>query len=175
MTKELTKVDQRELHTLAKSINDREASIQQLRSRTEDAASITVAEAKLQGRELLQAKARLPHHGLWLQWLAANCPLVKARQATNYMRVAKDIEISTGADSIKATLRMISDRERLSGECQKKIMPDYLRSLYLCSQWTDFVSKKPMDSYPEETKSEMRKELGPVVTLLWPDKFAAAV
>lgn len=172
MSKELTKLDQRELHGLAKSINDREDVILDLRKKTEEACHATVSHAIEQGHDLISAKKRIPH-GLWLDWLKSNCPRVKERQAQVYMKVADAAgksQIRTGADSIKHALRMISEPEEKESGPHTAI-PDYLRSLSLCAAWTKYVALHPIESCPEDTRDEMRKELQPIAARLWPEKF----
>jgi hypothetical protein len=55
----------------------------------ESAFSSALNHAKAAGMFLQEAKNRLPH-GQWLRWLKTNCPEIKERTATNYMRIAKD-------------------------------------------------------------------------------------
>jgi uncharacterized small protein (DUF1192 family) len=79
-------------------------------------ASEAVQHATNCGLMLLQVKARLDH-GEWLPWLngeiEAGRLLVKARQATSYMRLASNRQRAADLESpsIRAALELLSDKE----------------------------------------------------------------
>ena len=59
------------LRNLARQINKREETIQELRARTVENCNSAIAEVMLQGQDLLAAKSSVPH-GQWMDWLAAH-------------------------------------------------------------------------------------------------------
>jgi hypothetical protein len=77
-------------------------------------ASKAVERALVAGDLLLAAKAQVKH-GEWLPWLAANCPDISARTATNWMRLASNRnEIGNAADlSLREALRLVTSEQTL--------------------------------------------------------------
>lgn len=174
MTKELTKVDQRELHTLAKSINDRQEAIDLIKKRVYETGSQAGVEIIEQGQELIHARDLVPK-GQWEDWLTAHCPRISVRTAQHWMSIARNPQrvalLKSGVPSRELFGAMTNPSE-LDGSKPAKSCVDYIQNLYLCSRWTKFVRSHPLETCPEETKAELRKELQPVVSKLWPDKFA---
>lgn len=101
------------LRALSKTINEREQTIAQLKLRTVDSANQTIAEAMLQGQDLIRAKAITPH-GLWLDWLAAHCPNISQQTASVYMRIASNYQHASSLDdvgSIRQAPALLMDKD----------------------------------------------------------------
>ena len=173
---ELTKLALLELHSLAQSINNREPTIQALRGKTEEMASQAVAEAVLQGQELLAARAKVPK-GQWLPWLAANCPAVSQSQAYRYMSLALNLPRLGKATSLQAALLLCERNQGAKSEADKaKACPPYVQTIYLFSRATKYLRRHPLDaSTPTEGLDKLRSELEPTARTLWPDKFQPVV
>lgn len=178
MTKELTKTDQRELHTIAKSINDRQEAIELLKSKVYDTGAQAGIEIVLQGQELIKAKKMVPS-GQWQDWIAGHCPRISVRTAQHWMKIAIDPQrvalLKSGVPSRELFGAMVDRSEKNGTDKPAKSCTDYLQTLYLCTRWIKHVRDHPLESCPEETREELRRELHPVVARLWPDKFAVAV
>ena len=174
MQHELTKLDSLELHSLAQSINNREPTIQALRGKTEEMASQAVAEAALQGQELLAARAKVPK-GQWLPWLAANCPAVSTSQAYRYMSLALNLPRLANSTSLQAALLLCERNNHKEEESVKKSTVPYIQTIYLFSRATKFLRKHPIATCPVETQDKLRTELEPTARALWPDRFAETI
>ena len=169
--KTLTKLEQRDLHALAKAINDRETTIRQLRGKTEDFAGQTITEAMLQGRDLIKARASIPH-GDWMNWLAVQCPLLNDRMARRYIQVASNWTRVQNAGSLRAALLICEETGAEDSTAPAKKTPADLQALYLFSRASKYVSQHPLGKCPTEVLDAMRERLEPVVRTLWPERFA---
>lgn len=170
MTKELTKVDQRELHTLAKSINDREQSITQLKGRVSDVSGQAVTEAILQGDELSKVKHMLDH-GMWLPWLKVHCPMIGERMAQKYIRLAEKYALNPNLNSdldqcrsIDEALGLFANSKQLESGVVKKMTED-MQALYLVNRMSvrvvDYLTSHPLEDIVARNPSayvEMRKD-----------------
>lgn len=174
MKHEITKQTGQELNTIAKRISEREDAIRQLKERVGDVASQAVAEAILQGQDLIKAKSLMPS-GFFLDWLAANCPGVKQAMAYRYMAVAKNLSRVRNCGSIRQALALLAEDNEGDTEHEKKEpWPEYLEGLYRFGKVLRFVSDHPIDAWPSEGVDKLKKELQPVVAALWPEKFNEA-
>lgn len=173
MSHELTKMDERELHQIAREINEREKVIESLKGKTESMASQAVNEAILQGRSLAKAKARVPH-GDWSGWLAIQCPLISDRTARRYMALAAKwphVADLKEAESLRAALALC-DMEGVSpNQNPAKQTSEDMRTLDLFTRATKYISDHPLDRYPPTTLDEIRRELEPTAKALWPERF----
>ncbi len=176
MSKTLTKIDERELHAIAKAINDREGTIQECKRRTFSEVNSALTEAILQGQDLIKAKSRIPH-GLFMEWLKVNCPNVEYRMASNYMRMASNMQRVAHlgeADSIRTALLLCDEVEGKSEDkAQPKQWLPYLEGLYRIGKLVGFFKDNPPSAWPEEGKEKARTDLLPMASALWPDKFTA--
>lgn len=158
------------LHDLARRINDREAAIEQLRSRTCIAASEAVAEALLQGQDLIAAKAELKH-GLWMDWLKAHCPK-SVRHAQRYMLLARNaprVSYLDEADSIRGALMLCDSVDK--EQTESKRWPAYLEAINRTSKLVKFFDSNAFDSWPVEGVERLKEQWRPIAVKLWPDKF----
>lgn len=176
MTKAITKTDQRELHALAHSINQRQDAIELLKNRVYDTGAQAGVEIVLQGQELIRMKGLLPS-GQWIDWLKGHCPKISERTAQHWMAIARNPQrvalLKSGVPSRElfgAMVDPLGSEGDSSGPA--KSCPDYIQTLYLCSRWTKYISTHPIETCPEEAKAELRKELQPVAEKLWPERFA---
>ena len=177
MQHEITKLDSLELHSLAQSINNREPTILALRDKTEEMASQAVAEAVLQGQDLLAARAKIPK-GLWLDWLAANCTAVKKSTAYSYMSLAlhwPNFQQIGNATSLRAALLLCERNDPDRKTDKSKACPAFVQTIYLFSRATKFLRKHPIATCPVETQDKLRTELEPTARALWPDRFAETI
>ena len=173
---ELTKLALLELHSLAQSINNREPTIQALRGKTEEMASQAVAEAVLQGQELLAARAKVPK-GQWLLWLAANCPNLKREAAYRYMSLSINITRVTNCNSLRSALALCDRDPNIKPQpnVERSTLP-YVQTIYLFSRATKYLRRHPLDaSTPTEGLDKLRSELEPTARTLWPDRFPPTV
>jgi hypothetical protein len=160
-----------ELVTLARRINSREETIQQLRRRTVGCVNETLCEVLLQGQDLLEMKARC-RRGDWTHWLRVNCPTVGLRSAQRYMALAahgSGGELQE-ADSLRAALSLCN----LEGEAEKtepKRWPAYQETILRISKLRGYVERNPIKAWPKEGIEKAQEELEPIARELWPDKF----
>jgi hypothetical protein len=173
MKTEVTHETDLALRTLSKAINDRETTIAQLKLRTVDTANQTIAEAMLQGQDLIRAKAIIPH-GLWLDWLAAHCPNISQQTASVYMRIASNYQRASSLDdvgSIRQALAMLMDK---GGEpaSEPKRWPAPIEGVRRLSLVMDYWTRTKFVEWPEENKDAARDVLLPAARQLWPDRFA---
>lgn len=171
MTREITRLDQRELHNIAKAINEREEAICALRDKAVGAANATVAEAVLQGQDLKKAKGRVPH-GLWQDWLKANCPLISYRTAARYMAIAEKmprVADFNQVDSLRSAM-VLCEVEGLSESGASKKLGEDLQAVYLISRMAnkvvDYLEAHPLErifAMNPAAQAEMRKDAEAVV------------
>jgi hypothetical protein len=174
MNKELTKIEQRDLHDLAKQINDRQQAIQKSKGQAFIAIGSTLTEAVLQGHDLIKAKAMVPH-GLFMEWIKVNCPTIGYVEATRYMKLAANIARVKDLDeagSIRAALLLCEQAEINAGERPAKQWVPYLEGLYRFGKAVKFLRDEPVDQWPAEGQEQLRTELEPVAMVLWPERFA---
>jgi hypothetical protein len=173
----ISKQRSRELGDIARSISEREATIDSLKRQTVDKANQAVTEAILQGQELIKARSMVPH-GLWEEWLKVNCPTVSMRNAQRYVSLAKQIathvSLLNDADSIRSALALIADQRPIDKvqELEERKWPTYLEGIYRASKWLGFIERNPLDKWPDEGKTKLKEDLEPVAKALWPEKFA---
>ena len=163
-----------QLVALAKEINAREEVISAARRRTREAAAAWLCEVVLQGQAFLKVKASLPH-GMFVDWVRIHCPLVTHRTATSYMRVASnwgEIANADEATSLRAALLLCKDNEEEGAPKVMKHWPAYLEGLGRVAKFRTFITKHPLAGWPEEGLHKMREDLLPIVSTLWPDRFA---
>lgn len=165
------------LHKLAREINSREDAISKLKEKFTRAGSEFLSEVLIQGQALLQTKSALPH-GLWLEWLKANCPLVSIRSAQVYMRLASNTQRAAyfgQVDSLREALLLCAmNKTENSGADKKhesKTWPPYLEALGKVSKFVGYVERFPVHDWPDEGKDKLRQDLEPVARELWPERF----
>lgn len=152
------------LQTLARQINDREETIDSLRSRVEETLRQAAPEIILQGQALIAAKAHVKH-GDWLPWLKAHCPKVSERNARRYMT--------------RATNATLSDYYHLlcNVEEEHKATPDsrqwlpYVEALGRVARFRAYLSRFPISNWPAPGRQKLKEELEPIARELWPDQF----
>ncbi len=163
-------LETRELHKIAKRVNERERLIDDLKSKTSQVASSAVAEAILQGQDLIKARALVPS-GCWLDWLAANCPRIHDSTARRYMTVARNCARVHDSSSLRQALALLAKDNSPASSSRPKECPEHLQILYLFSRAVKYSLLHSFKRCPEETKAELRKELEPLVMDLWPERF----
>jgi hypothetical protein len=171
MTTTPTRLD---LHRLANEINDREKAIDQLKRATIGKAGEAVTEAILQGQALIKAKANIPH-GLWLDWLKANCPNISQPSASRYMTIAANysrVNNIEGAESLRQALALCSLDEHGKPK-EIKQWPADLLGLNRLSKFVGFVSNHPINAWPEGSRDQLRQDMEPIARQLWPERWAA--
>lgn len=167
MKNEVTQETELALRTLSKTINEREHTIAQLKTKLMDGVSSAYAEIILQGQDLIRCKAIIPH-GLWLDWLAAHCPNISARTANRYMNRALN---PTPLSDLRDGARLLVDKDDAS-ESEPKRFPAPIEGVRRISQALEFaINKANLASWPEENKDAARRVFLPAVSVLWPDKF----
>jgi hypothetical protein len=169
MTEQLTKLEGRELHAIARRINEREETIQKEKGRIVGIINATLAEAILQGIDLLKAKM-LARHGNFMDWVSVNCPRIGHRQCTSYMNIARNWKHDsnlTDADSIRAALLLCASNDPESDKPKKQWVP-YLEAIYRFGKATSFASPEEISQYPVEGQDELRKIMAPHCSVLWP-------
>ena len=134
----------------------------------------------LQGQSLLKAKACLTH-GMWLDWLHVHCPLISARTATSYMRVASNQQRAADFDdrvtSLRTALFLCAAEDRQAAEPAKatngeaRSWPAYLEAISRVGKLIAFILKHPLKEWPAAGLEELRKLLFPLAAQLWPEKF----
>lgn len=163
-----------DLVTIARRINDREEAIGILKKQTLDKAAEALREVLLQGSDLLKVKATL-RHGQWLNWLTSHCPLVSARTAQDYMRLAANPQRAAdfiAAGSIRQALALLERAEPGEGEDKNpKRWPPYIESIGRLSKLLGYVERFPIQQWPSEGIEKFRQDLQPLAARLWPDKF----
>lgn len=177
MKRKISKSEQQQLLVLAKAINEREEAILMIKNKTIEVAGSAVVEARLQGNDLLKAKEMLSH-GSWLPWLESHCPRIGERQAQRYIRLAQKWSLNPSSrtdldacTSIHEALEIFAT-PRTDATPPAEPMPAYLQTIQLFSRAMKFVTTQPMDVFPDEAKAKLRNELQPIVSRLWPEKFA---
>ena len=177
MSHAITKTDEHNLHELAKAICERERTLLEFKDKAFSFASQAVAEALLQGQQLLKAKEIVPH-GVWLEWLRANCPNVHERMAQRYMSLAlnptrvSDLE---RASSLRAALTLLCEPQENGGvHSPKQSWPEYLEGLYRFGKVLKFVTSHPIDRWPDEGRDKLRSDLEPVARSLWPERWGTS-
>lgn len=161
-----------ELVTLARVCNDRENTIALLASKTHASASEWLAEAILQGADLIAAKARLKH-GQWLDWLKAHCPSIHYLKANRYMRLAENlsrVKDLTEAGSLREALALCDAPVEPSKE-QSKQWPAYMEGIRRWSKLRNFIAAHPIKEWPPEGVECLREDVEPVARELWPERF----
>jgi hypothetical protein len=158
-----------ELFTIARRINDREKVIEQLRSKTETVASTVVAEALLQGCDLLAAKAQVKF-GEWESWLRAHCPR-SIRNAQRYMRLAMNHpRIAEGTNSLRAALALCETNEE-HDKGEPKRWPAYIQAIGRLGKLSEFVEHNPISNWPVEGRDKFKEDLEPLARQLWPERW----
>jgi len=166
---------QLELISLSRRINDREEVIESMCKRTLASVNETLCEVLLQGQDLIEMKARLPH-GHWINWLRAHCPKLSIRRAQRYMALASRAPVTahlTEADSLRAALALC-DLEGHQQHQDPKRWPAYLEAISRLSKLRAYVENNPIIKWPDEGLARFRVEFEPIAQQLWPDKFTAA-
>lgn len=168
-----------QLITLAREINEREKTITLLREKTVGNAGTWMCEVMLQGQALIHAKA-LVALGMWTDWLAINCSLISVRSVQRYMqlatRAANNPEIEQ-ADTLRRAMALCIEDVDAKPDPKPdaaKCWPPYLEALGRVSKFVGYVERFPVGLWPDEGREKLRGDLLPIVTLLWPDKFAQA-
>jgi hypothetical protein len=163
-----TEMNLRKFDILARRINAREDTIQEMRKRTTEGCNQTLTEVILQGQDLLQAKADLPH-GQWLPWLQSSCPSISERMAQRYMRVASNptrVSDLAEADSLRAALVLCAEADGAGQPAGPKTWPPFLQALQRFHKFAVYVKDNPINGWPDEGRDKLREELEPIVAAL---------
>jgi hypothetical protein len=172
MNNELTKIDARELHELAENINKREAVIEELKQSTLKAADGTLAEAILQGQDLIKCRSIVPH-GQWDNWLAAHCPTICRRSGYLYMSLAKNVQRVAQMGSIRSALALLKEHNETSTKSEDDQWPAYHHILHAISKLIGRFEHLKKDDWPSEAQTEARNRMLPIFKGLFPEVFAA--
>jgi len=176
-THEVELAPSRKLAQLAKRLREREDAMEKLGGQAKETAHALLIEAKLQGEDLLSAKAELKH-GEWLDWLKAHSPK-SVQTASVYMRIAQHWEQLNEASSLRAALHLLAalNSESIQPiQQQKEHTPGrlYLSALTGAARIIKVVVKYPVAEWPQAGREELKRQLAPLATQLWPERFASA-
>jgi hypothetical protein len=165
-----------EVARLLRAVNDREKSIQDLKQAWVHASHSTIAEAILQGDDLIKAKD-LCGHGEWLDKLEEYAPSVSIRTVQTYMKLARNTQraaLLTETGSIRQALALL-DGGGAQGEVgePEKHRPFFMEAIYRGDKYVKMLFRKehPIATYPESTKDKLRELFAPVVKELWPGRI----
>jgi hypothetical protein len=167
----LTKQTTHELSAIARTINDREETIQCQRTKLESECNGIVLLAIEQGQALQQAWLRLRKTGDWELWLSSNVR-VKRHMARNYMRLASNVERVQQAQSIRQALTLLTEGESANTDKkpERELLP-YLEALGRISKLRTYIVKHPASTWPVEGLEKAREDLEPIARELWPERF----
>ena len=174
--KELPATTQRELTSLSRAINAREETIQAKLRHAVIAINETLAEALLQGADLIKSKA-LCKSGDWQTWLAVSCPKLSGRRARRYMCLAAkagNAEVAAEleeADSLRAALAICDMEGEETEATEPKRWPAYQEGVLRISKLRSFIDRNPIESWPAEGIEKAKAELEAIARLFWPAKF----
>jgi hypothetical protein len=160
-----------ELVTLARRINGREETIEEMRKRTVKSVNETLCEVLLQGSDLIESKARCKH-GTWLHWLRVNCPKVSERHAQRYMALASKAPTMQleEADSLRMALALCNLEGAETNEAPRR-WPAYQETILRISRLCCYVERNPIQSWPQEGLAKAKEVLEPLARVFWPDRF----
>lgn len=156
---------------IVRRINQREETLSLMLDLILGKAASFMGEVLLQGKDLLELKALVPH-GEWENCLEENCP-GSIRSARSYMRLAAKPELAAAfiaAGSIRKALGLLAEEE--STHSQARRWPAYLEALGRLNKLIGFVERNPVQQWPKEGVEQMRADLLPLVTAIYPEKFA---
>lgn len=162
------------LTQLAKTINEREETIELAKTHTIKAAAAAVTEALLQGRELIQAKSLCPR-GQWEAWLQMNCPRIGLRSAQRRMALAFQLPKNpqlTEAGSLRAALALCEMEGLEKEQTEPRRWPPYLEAINRLGKLALYFDRFPIDKWPEVGVEKFKADLEPIARRLWPEKFA---
>ena len=98
---------------LARSINEREETILELKNHALQQARSVIAECVLQGQELIEAKSRVPSNA-WDNWMAAHIPKTAAL-SERYIKLASNVEDPDIAEIEMEKAEMLAKSSTKSG------------------------------------------------------------
>lgn len=164
------------LHAIARRINSREDTLEAIKGQAVGVANQAICEAMLQGQDLIAAKAECSH-GDWCSWLAVHCPKVSRRTAKRYMALAlKGPRVAQidQAQSLREAMALCEMEGMDSDVAPKetKQWPPYMQALQRLARCLDVVTDNPITNWPGEGVDELRQQLQPIATQLWPERFA---
>lgn len=171
MTQEITKQTGADLKAIAKRINEREETITRLKSAAIGKAAEAIAEALLQGQELIKAKSMMPH-GFWVDWVAAHCPSISRMTATKYMVLARNVNHGLHLEDAESLRQAYLLCGIIQASKPKEKWPEVMEWLYRVHKVATFFPRIPPEQRTEEILAKGREDLLETVTILWPEKFA---
>ncbi len=163
----LSKAAAFDLHNLAARINQRQTTIEELRTRTQDYAGQAVAEALLQGQDLIKAQSIVPRP-LWPDWLKAQCPTLEPTSARKYISLASQRAIADAQPLRQALLFVFPDHAQPRETHEPKRWPEYQEGVLRLSRALSFIEDHPLTRWPPESQDRARELLAPIVQALWP-------
>ena len=164
-----------DLPALTRIIVERQVTIDCFEAQARDAGDAWLRAAILQGKDLLRVKVALVH-GEWLPWLSKHFGK-SVRRAQVYMKLAANTSHAThleSAGSMNKALALIGngDEKQQPIEPKTKPWPSYIQALGKCGKFVQFVESHPIKQWPTEGVEQLREDLLPIVSALWPDKFS---
>jgi hypothetical protein len=152
------------LDALAREINQREETIATFRGQVVERLNQAGAEIILQGQALLRAKAELPH-GMWMDWLRSHCPKVAIRNAERYMHRAAN-------PCLRDLYHLLcAGEEEPKKQPEQRAWPAYIEAIGRASKFIGYVSRFPIEQWPDEGRDRLRSEMEPVAKALWPERW----
>ena len=162
-----------DLRAIVSRIRRRQPVIDQLQYKLHAVATEYLAEIVLQGHDLLAAKARVKF-GDWMTYVECNIPELSHRTATDYMRIAAHWQHAAKlaeAGSQRQALLLCAGLEQIeanSTNVTKKVWVPYIEGLGRANKLTGYLKKYPIAQWPEEGREQLRQDLKPLATSLWP-------
>ncbi len=159
---------------LTRVILDRQELINGAELLARDIGGKYLKQVLLQGTDLLRMKAML-EHGEWLPWLCKHFKK-SADRAQVYMRLASNTASERyleKAGSISKALALLENGEQQQSTKPKTTpWPAYIQGLNRVSKLTHFMQSHPLAKWPKEGVEQLREDLLPVASELWPEKFS---
>lgn len=154
-----------ELKQLAREINDRESVISGIRDQVVNTLRLAGPEILLQGQALIKAKSQMPH-GMWINWLKANCPAVSERNAQRYMARAAN-------PTLTDYYSLLCDEAKTEASIERdpRQWPAYVEALGRATRFLGYIERVPLSRWPQEGRNKLKEQMYPLALQLWPERF----
>jgi hypothetical protein len=153
------------------SVNSRQEIIEAMEKQVLDKGNEWLREVIIQGGELIAIKHEVGHGNftkLFDSQISVSYPT-----AARYMKVAANISHVRdldGATSLRQALAICYQAGH--GEAEpKQQWAAPVQAIFRLNRFNDYVLRHPINQWPQENIEELRTQLQPIVTQLWPDKF----
>lgn len=155
--------------SLSQDIKRSWENIALLEERLFESGAEWIREIAIQGQRLIDLKAQLKH-GEWLPW--CDTQNVTYQRINRCMRVAANLSRVINLDSSSSLRRVLAicqandDPEPDAKE--PKRWPAYIEAHHRTSKLLAVFRKSPITQWPSEGVDQLKKDLLPIVTTLWP-------